>query len=262
MADVLPESDLPVEEPQEAPEVSGLVETPTSGTSPSGLTEDKLAELLDARFKVITEQLEKQAQSVKDRRIGKIETKLDELLALREDAEKRGWDNIVADAQQAETFEAKIQEALNARLPLTAAPRSLDEEWRSEWASEAKKITDAADKLGISLSTEEYNQAMFGKKFATKADAYTALNAALIAKAKGEGTSVAAVATESGQVPRVPEPKGPTTWKQDYDRALAANDRTKARELLDKRWENIEKTQKVEAARRAAAEAGVTLNES
>jgi hypothetical protein len=43
---------------------------------------------------------------------------------------------------------------------------------------------------------------------------------------------------------------------------LASNDRKKARELLDHRWDDIEKAQKLEAARRAAAEAGVTLKET
>jgi hypothetical protein len=259
----MPESGLPTEEPQDpqVPVVSEVADDkPTS--APSGLTEDKLKEILDARFEAIADRLEKQAQSVKDRRIGKIETKLDELMALREQAEKRGWDDVLADAQQAETFEATVQKMLDARLPAAAAPRSAEEEWRSEWASEAKKIVDSAEKLGISLSTEEYNQAMFGKKFATKADAYGALNAAIIAKAKGEGTPAAAVAPEGGDIARPPEPRAPTTWKQDYDRALASNDRKKARELLDHRWDDIEKAQKLEAARRAAAEAGVTLKET
>ena len=263
MADSTPESAPLPEEPQDqpVPAVSEVSEVKPA-SAPVGLTEDKLAEILEARFKVQTENLERQFQSIKDRRIGKIESRLDDLVALREQAEKRGWDTVIADAEQAEVLEARVSKILDARLPSAPVARSPEDDWRAEWAGESKKTLDAAEKLGVRLTTEEYNAALFGKKFNTKADAYAALNAAIIAKAKGEGTPVAAVTVDGGLTAKPPEAKPPTTWKQDYDRALAANDRKKARELLDKRWEDVERQQKLEAARVAAREAGVSIAET
>ena len=120
---------------------------------------------------------------------------------------------------------------------------------------------DAAAKLGVTLSTEEYNAALFGKKFATKGDAYAALNQAVIAKAKGEAIPTAAVAIEGGDVARPPEPTTPKPFRQKVNEALAKGKSDEARKLIDDQWAAVDREAKLAAAKRALAEAGVTPQE-
>ena len=220
-----------------------------------GLTEARVLELLGTQLKALDEKIEslsRQAQSAKDRAISKTAKELADLKA-RLDAAGGDWNTLAREAE-AQTLYQRL-DGLEARL--SQAPAS-QPTWQAEWDTESRKVLDAASKFGITLTTEEYNAAFFGKKFKAKGDAYAALNAVIIAKAKGESISAAAVATEGGEVARPPEPTTPKPFRQKVNDALAAGKSDEARKLIDKQWEAVEKEAKVAEARRALAEAGVS----
>ena len=261
MPDELLEGAQPTKEPTELaiPQVSEVTEVQQPSVG-GGVSEARLTELLEAQRTALLEDFDRKLQSQKDRRIGKLEGKVDELLATKAAVEAAGgWDQVISQQQYAEDLKAELNAALDARL--SQAPASQPDNWRAEWDAESRKIMDAAAKLGVTLSTEEYNAALFGKKFATKGDAYAALNQAVIAKAKGEAIPTAAVATEGGDVARPPEPTTPKPFRQKVNEALAKGKSDEARKLIDDQWAAVDKEAKVAAARRALAEAGVTPQE-
>ena len=260
MAQELLEGAQATQEPTELaiPQVSEVTEVQQPSVG-GGVSEARLTELLEAQRTALLEDFDRKLQSQKDRRIGKLEGKVDELLATKAAVEAAGgWDQVIRQQQYAEDLKTELNAALDARLSQTPASQP---DWRAEWDAESRKITDAASKLGITLSTEEYNAALFGKKFATRGDAYAALNQAVIAKAKGEAIPRAAVATEGGEVARPPEPRVPKTFRQKFDEARTSGNDKEARKLLDEQWKEVEKLGRIEAARQTLAAAGVTPEE-
>lgn len=252
--------ELAVPEVSEAPS-----EVQHPSPAPAGLTEERLQELLEAQRAALEETIERKVQSTKDRRIGKIESKVDELLALRQQVEAAGgWDPIINQREAEDRMDTRLNAILDARLSQTPASQQAadpKEAWRVEWDAESRKIVDAAKKLGIALTPEEYNAALFGKKFTSKGDAYAALNQALLRKGAGESIPAAAVATEGGDVARQPEPKVPKTFRQQLDSARSRGDEVEARKILDAQWSEVERQAKIEDARRVMADAGITKEE-
>jgi len=247
------------------PEISeGAPEVQQPSPATAGLTEERLKELLEDQKAALAEMIERRVQSTKDRRIGKLESKVDELLVLRQEVEAAGgWDPVISQQRQAEDWEARMTRIVDARLPRQPASQPVSDPtdaWRAEWNAESQKILDAASKLGIVITPEEYNAAMFGKKFKTPGDAYAALNQAIIRKGRGDDVTTAAVATEGGGVPRTPEPTTPKPFRQQLDEAKKKGD-AEARKVLDAQWAVIEKDRAREQARLALEEAGVSPEE-
>ena len=98
------------------PEISeALTEVQQPSPAPAGLTEERLQELLDVQRAALEETIERKVQSTKDRRIGKIESKVDELLALREQVEAAGgWDPIINQRQSEDALDARLNAILDA----------------------------------------------------------------------------------------------------------------------------------------------------
>lgn len=255
MTDELKEG-APVEEELSPPAVEE-VSTETEDQQPSeptgGLTEDRILELLQNQQKALEERLEtfsRQQQSAKDRAISKNAKELPEIRA-RLEASGGDWDQLIQ-KEDANSVAARL-EALEARISQAPArQRDAQSAWQAEWNDESQKILDAAAQLGISLSPEEYNAAMFGQKFATKGDAYAALNAAILAKGKGESVPVAAVTTEGGEVANPPAPEEPTDFRTDFD---SATDENQKRSLLNDRWAELEAQHQLRRAQEAAERA-------
>ena len=229
-----------------------------------GLTEERLKELLEAQNKALEETIERRVQSVKDRRFAQLETRLDEALAIKEQVEAAGgWDPYLAQQQQTEAIEKRLEQMVEARISGAAAAVAKQPTWQQEWDAESQKIVDAAKEQGVELSGEEYRSALFnnGIPFASKGDAYAALNRSLVAKAKGDKTPVSVVSAEGGEAPRPPEPKTPKTFRQKFDDAQKSGNQADARKLLDAQWVEVERLGRVEAARQSLAAAGVTPEE-
>ena len=246
-----------------APEVSETEpEVQQPSPAPAGLTEERLQELLVKQQTALEETIERKLQSTKDRRISKIESKVDELLTLREQVEAAGgWDQVINQRKLEDDLETRLSAMLDARIPQAQARQPVanqKEAWRAEWEDESKKITDAAAQLGVKLTPEEYNAALFGKKFETKGDAYAALNRALLQKGAGEAITAAAVVTEGGTVARPKEPEAPKDHQQLYEEAMAKGDEKAARASLDAQWAEIEKMQAKERAKSLLAQSGLT----
>lgn len=233
--------------------------------APAGVTEERLRELLESQRAALEEAIDRKVQSTKDRRIGKLESRVEELLALRQEVEAAGgWDPVINQQQQAEVLEARLNKILDARLsqaPASQPARDPKVAWQAEWDAESRKILDAASKLGATLSTEEYNAALFGKKFDTKGDAYAALNQAIYRKMAGNSVPTGAVATEGGDVARPPEPKTPKNFRQNLDAARKKGDNAEARRILDAQWASVEKEQAKVAARQSLEQAGIDPKE-
>jgi len=267
MTDKVPEGAQPTEE-RLAPAVldasaGSEVQQPSISV---GLTEERLKELLEAQNKALEETIERRVQSVKDRRFAQLETRLDETLALKDQVEAAGgWDPYLAQQQQTEAIEKRLERMIEARISGAAAAKqaSPKEAWQQEWDAESQKILDAAKEQGVSLSDEEYRSALFnnGIPFGSKGDAYASLNKALVAKARGDATPVSVVSAEGGEAPRPPEPKVPKTFRQKFDEARKSGNEKEARKLLDEQWGEVEKLGRIEAARQTLAAAGVTPEE-
>ena len=243
-----------VQEPVDVkvPEVSGPAEgQPTS--VPSGLTEEALQKILDDRFTKLAEDLKRDNQSMKDRRIGKLETSVEKLLAVKGLVDQKGGD---WEAAISETRESEISERMaNLESKLLQPPVAVSPDWKQEWQDESKKIVDAAAKLGIALTDDEYNAALFGKKFASKGDAFAALQGALILKTRGESVTPAALANEGGTLPAQPEK---LDFRQTLAKAETTADKTK---VLEAQWDVIGKELKKREVRDALVEKGLTVED-
>ena len=249
------------------PEISeALTEVQQPSPAPAGLTEERLQELLDVQRAALEETIERKVQSTKDRRIGKIESKVDELLALREQVEAAGgWDPIINQRQSEDALDARLNAILDARLPRQPASQPVPADpklaWQKEWNAESQKILDAAVQLGVTLTTEEYNAALFGKKFQTAGDAYVALNQAILRKGRGEAIPGAAVVVEGGSLPRQPGPVVPKTFRERLDEAKSRGDDKEARRILNEQWASVESLQAKEEAKRLLQERGLTTDD-
>jgi hypothetical protein len=268
MTDQVQEGALPVVEPEElaVPQVSGTDEEVQQPSVPGvGITEDRINELLEEKLGALTDQLEKQAQSAKDRgisanakQINDIFARLDELGGNKEALIQEVDQQALLD--KINTLEAQISQGPASPVQMPSGKSA----WQAEWAEEAQKILDTAAKSGVSLSKEEYNGAMFNNsiQFKSKGEAYAALNQALISKAKGEAIPVAAVATEGGDVAKPPAPPAePKTATQRFEEAKAAGDQQAMEAAQAERWDAVEKLQKTEAARKALEAAGVSAED-
>ncbi|KKN15574.1 hypothetical protein LCGC14_0984590 [marine sediment metagenome] len=267
MTDAEQEGGLPVEELQ-APEVQEVSTPATDVQQPSvpeatGLTEDRLIEILAER----DETASRKAQSQKDRGIS---NNAKAIAAILERFDELGGDEKAANdlVQEADTLALRqtvedLQSQIQAGQTAAPAPTGAAV-WQDEWAVDSQKILDAAEVSGVVLSNEDYNLAMHnnGIAFATKADAYAALNGALLAKQKGESMPVSVVSTEGGEVAQPPAPPAePKPFRQQFDELNDAGDTAGARALLDEQWKLAESDTAKANARRAAEAAGLTLAE-
>jgi hypothetical protein len=250
-----------------APEVQEVSTPATEVQQPSvpeatGLTEDRLIEILAERDEIAS----RKAQSQKDRAISRNAKDIAALLSR--------FDELGGDAGAANTMvaEAETQSLLQTVEELKSQVRTLQSpvaaptdagSWQDEWTVDSQKILDAAETLGVVLSNSEYNQAMHnnGVAFATKADAYAALNTAILAKQKGESIPVSVVSTEGGEVAQTPVPTEPKPFRQQFDELNEAGDTAGARALLDEQWKQADADTAKANARRAAEAAGLTLAE-
>jgi len=255
------------------PEVSQAEQEVQQPSVPAGgITEDRLQKLLqeqlDERLKGMEERFERMAQSAKDRGISK---NAQEISAIRQQLEALGggeeaWNVLQQQAEQ-QTLLNRIQQLEQQISQGPAQPVQMPSQqsaWQAEWREESQKILDAAAKSGVTLSTDEYNAAMHnnGVAFVTKGDAYAALNQAILHKARGEAISVAAVATEGGDVAQPPAPPAePKTAAQRFEEAKAAGDFEAMREIQQERWDNVEALQKKASAQQALDAAGLTAQD-
>ena len=242
------------------PQVSEVIEEVQQPSVPSeGLTEDRLLEILAERDEKAT----RAAQSAKDRAISRNAKDIADILE-RFEASGNSAAEFVQETDRQATIEATQawQAGIESRLQQLAVPTGQD--WQSEWTADSQKILDAAAKSGVELSQDEYNAAMFnnGIAFDSKGDAYAALNQAIVSKAKGESISVAAIATEGGDVAKPPAPPAePKTATQRFEEAKAAGDQEAMQAVQDERWATVEKQQKAEQARQALEAAGITAED-
>lgn len=246
------------------PEISDQEPEVEPTSSPEGLTEARLKELLDAQRKALEEEFEERmkrvAQSTKDRRIGKLETKLDELLVAREQG--LTLDDLIKEQSETQTLESRIDAILATKL--SQPTRATGETWQEEWARESQKVLDKAKKRGVEVTKEEYNKAMFnnGQPFNSKGDAYAALNDLIVAKAKGESISVSAVATEGGDVASPPPPPAsPKSLAEQFEEAKAKGDYAAMEKIQDQSWEDWEKMRQKEIAKAQLAQSGISPEE-
>lgn len=251
------------------PDVSQAEQEVQQPSQAESETEDRLTKLLEAqeeRFEAMEERLERMAQSAKDRGISK---NAQEISAIRQQLEALGgdWGALQQQAEretlynEIEQLKQRISQEPTAPARQEADPKSA---WQAEWREESQKILDAAAKSGVDLAPEEYNSAMFnnGRPFDSKGDAYAALNQAILAKAKGENISIAAVATEGGDVAKPPAPPAkPKTAAQRFEEAKAAGDYEAMQAIQAERWDNVEKLQKEQSARQALEAAGLTAED-
>jgi len=232
--------------------------------SAGGLTEDRINELLEEKLGALNEKLERQAQSAKDRAISAQAKQINDILA-RLDQLGGNREALIQEADQQELL-AKISR-LEAQISRPGQPvqtASAGKSWQEEWRDDSQKILDAAAKDGVTLTTEEYNSAMFnnGVKFLSKGDAFAALNRAIIAKTKGESIPIAAVATEGGNVARPPAPPAkPKSAAERFEAAKAVGDQKGMEAAQAERWADIEKTQKALIAKQTLEAAGITAED-
>lgn len=263
MTDVTQEGALPADETQGlvAPEVlEEEAEVQQLSGGEAGITEARLIEILAER----DEKQARRDQSAKDRAIsaqGKtIETilgRLDELDgdrgALLREADQLG-------AQEAtETWQASIESRLT-----DMATANTKQTWQDEWDGDSQKILDAAEaEDGVTLSNEEINAAFFGLKLESRGAAYVVLNSLISAKRSGKPASIpaSAVSTEGGEVAHTPEPTVPQTFRQEFDKAKAENNQAKMQELIDSRYDELDKDAEIEKARRTLASKGISAED-
>jgi hypothetical protein len=173
-----------------------------SPSAPSGVTEDRLAEMLESQEKRLLEQFERQSQSVKDKRIAAIMKEVDELrnIKTRLDAVGGDWERLEQEATQ-ESLARRLQE-MEARIAKPDPGRS----WDAEWQDESQRIlANAESRYGVTVTTEEMQAAFNGRNFTSKGDAYAALSDIVVAKIRGESVPVSAVAGEGrGETPPPP----------------------------------------------------------
>ena len=251
------ESGLEATEQQETPPVAESTPAPVVSESsgdqqPSatagGLTEEQLQKLLEEREARLMERIERSLQSIKDRRISKLEKTQQEILALRQRLEEAGgdWDLLAREAAQSE-LTAKIEALENKLVELTTAPKAGSESWEDEWKRESQKILDEAKKWGVTLTPEEYRAALFtGEPFTSKGDAYAALQRAIFRKMKGESIPAAAVVGEGGEPAK---PSEDLDFRQKFEQTLKKAGPNDAQQLLMKQWEQVGKELRKHQAR-------------
>jgi hypothetical protein len=197
----------------------------------SELLDEKLSAFQQAQKELLEQLAEREVQSKHDRRYGRFESKLDELLAIKERVEtaEGNWDDILAQIERQEAtqnlesaLDAKIQEALTSIRPVmdeTAVVTQRKAEWEMEWAQAVQNIQDKATEDGLEIPADALVQVQDGT-YNTKIDAYTALNDLYIAIKTGTEIEVAAVQPEGGGgAPPASEPKvSPKT--EDYDAVM------------------------------------------
>ena len=223
-----------------APSV-GEVSTAVEGQPPlvpSGITEERVSELMSEALagftesqKEILEQLaEREVQSKHDRRYGRFETKLDEILSIKDRVDKAdgNWDEILATMERQQyvdtsdaALDAKIEEALTSRQPAPDEAGLIAQrkaEWETEWTRAVQNVQDKATEDKLSIPADAIAQVQSGE-YETKIDAYTALNDLYIAVKTGAEIPVAAVQPEGGgeTPPASPEE---TPSEEQYDKAM------------------------------------------
>ncbi len=222
-----------------APSVSEISNTPEEPTLvPDGLTEERVSELLDEKLSAFTESqkelleslAEREVQSKHDSRYGRFETKLDEILEIkRQVGDKDGnWDEILAQVERQEgnatleaALDAKIAEALTSHSPApdeAGLKAQRKTEWNAEWVRAVQNIEDKAKEDGLSIPADAVVQVQSGE-YATKIDAYTALNNLYIAIKTGAEIPIAAAQPEGGgETPPASDDTTPPT--DNYDAAM------------------------------------------
>lgn len=234
-----PESSSVGEEEQLAPSVTDVSDSPDEPTLvPSGITEERVSELLDEKLAVFSDAqkellatlAEREVQSKHDSRYGRFETKLDELLAIKERVEGSdgSWDDILAQIERAEDSD-RLEAALDAKIEqaLTSVRPPVDEgvvqaqriaEWETEWKNAVQNVKDKAAVDDLEIPAEAIEQVQAGN-YKTKIDAYTALNDLYIAVKTGAEIPAAAIMSEEGGG-TPPTSKPETSPTDDYDIAM------------------------------------------
>lgn len=241
MTDIEKPEGSSVEKEQPAPSVLDVSDTTDTTTLVSdAITEERVSELLDEKLATFTESqqeilkqiAEREVQSKHDSRYGRFETKLDELLAIKERIETNdgSWDDVLAQIERQEgtaqleaTLDAKIEQALTSVRPAMDDGGPKDQriaEWNEEWKQAVQNVTDKAATDELEIPAEALEQVRSGS-FKTKIDAYTALNDLYIAVKTGAEIPAAATQTEEGgDAPPISDPK--TSPDDDYDTAMNA----------------------------------------
>ena len=263
MTDDTQEGALPADETQGlvAPEVleeEAEVQQPSGGEA--GITEARLIEILAER----DEKQARRDQSAKDRAIS---AQGKDIAAIFERLEELGGDQGAllreADQQAAIDENQTWQAGIDSRLAAMATANT-KQTWQDEWDGDSQKILDAAEaEDGVSLSNEEINAAFFGLKLESRGAAYVVLNSLIAAKRSGKPAVIpaSAVSTEGGEVAHTPEPTVPQTFRQEFDKADAEGDDAKMREILDSRWDELDKDAEIEKARLTLERSGISAED-
>ena len=265
MTDDTQEGALPADETQElvTPEVleeEAEVQQPSGGEA--GITEARLIEILNER----AETQARKDQSAKDRAISRNAKDIADIL---DRFEAGGSDKaaFIAEAdQQASLEETQAwQTGIESKLA-TMATANTRQTWQDEWDVDSQKILDAAEaEDGVTLSNEEVNAGFLGQKFESRGDAYVLLNALIASKRSGKPASIpaSAVSTEGGEVARTPKPVVvvPQTFRQEFDKAEAEGDEATMQELIDTRYDELDKDAEIEKARRTLERSGISAED-
>jgi len=191
-------------------DISDVAETST----PDGLTEERLLELLAANNQklldeinsgVVEEVAERAAQGWKDRRLGKFETQIDELLSIREQVDRDGgdWTGVLADFQAREREEQIYQNLMNRVSRDISARRPASDErsaWVQEWQAAIQRTKDKLDGAGVKYDPAELDALTKGA-YGSATEARDALADYQVAKLTGAVTSevsTSAVSIEGG----------------------------------------------------------------
>jgi hypothetical protein len=184
MTDITKPESSSVQEEQAAPSVSDVSDnTEATPLVSNAITEERVSELLDEKLAKFTESqteilaqlAEREVQSKHDRRYGRFETKLDELLAIKKRVEDSdgAWDDILAQIERQEgnaqleaALDAKIEQALTSVLPPVdegAIQAQRVAEWNEEWKQAVQNVKDKAAADELEIPAEALEQVQSGR---------------------------------------------------------------------------------------------------
>ena len=194
------------------PDVSEPEDVEVTST-PSGVTEERLLELLaannerllsDINSGVVEEVATKAAQQWKDRRLGKYETKMEELMDIfaQVDAEG-GRDGVIADFQsrqrEDELFERLASRVEEVNILPQQRASDANAKWVAEWQAAVQRTKDKLDGAEVEYDPAEL-QALTTGQFGSATEARDALADYQVAKLTNQPVPVpaSAAAIEGG----------------------------------------------------------------
>lgn len=205
----------------------------------SGLTSEQVEELIDSRLEAYTEQvvnstIERTAQALKDKRLGKLQTAADRI----EQAEQEGI--ALGDLTQPERIEEIVTERINEALATQVPERvntelGLRERERQirDWQEhKAHMIKWSRSQYGVELDPDEIAEIETGT-FASMVEAKAALNSLVVSKAVGiqpDNVPVSAVMIEGADNPvqQTEESTQPESITAELDELAASGDYSQA----------------------------------